>query len=107
MPKKFIAVTGAAVALMFATAGAAAASQSAPADDDSGAFNNSPLSFLGDQNGVLSVDAPLADLRCATPWYGSAVAGGSTPLHTQNVVCNDVDAPIELSQNGPQGGLLF
>lgn len=106
MPKKFIAVTGAAVGLMLATAGVAAASQS-PADDDSGAFNNSPLSFLGDQNGVLSVDAPLADLRCATPWYGSAVAGGSTPLHTQNVVCNDVDAPIELSQNGPQGGLLF
>ncbi|HXR72925.1 hypothetical protein [Actinocrinis sp.] len=106
MPKKFIAVAGAAVGLMLATAGAAAASQSAPADD-SGAFNNPPLSFLGDQTGVLNADAPLVDLRCATPWYGSAVLGGSTPLHTQNVVCNDVDAPIELSQNGPQGGLLF
>src|SRR6185437_2030570 len=47
MPKKFIAVAGAAVGLMLATAGAAAASQSAPADD-SGAFNNPPLSFLGD-----------------------------------------------------------
>lgn len=107
MPKKFFAVAGAAVSLMLATAGAAAASESGPAGDDSGAFNNSPLSFHGDQDGVLSLDAPVADLRCATPWYGSAVLGGTTPLHTQNVVCNDVDAPIELSQNGPQGGLLF
>jgi hypothetical protein len=108
MPNRFIAVAAAAVGVMFATAGVAAADDcpsSSPAVAG-GAFNNPPLYFDDGQNGLVNLDSPVADARCAAPWYGSAVAGGSTPLHMQNVVCDAVNASIVQTQDHPEG-LLF
>lgn len=111
MPKKYFAAAGAAVGLVLATAGMAAAccplTTGSPSHHEGGSFNNPPIWIGGEQRGLINANAPLVDLRCATPWYGSAVLGGTTPLHTQNIVCDYVGAPVEQIQDGPQGGLLF
>jgi hypothetical protein len=108
MPNRFAAAAAAAVGVVLATAGVAAADDCASSSTAAaGAFNNPPLYFQDGQDGLLNLDSPVADARCAAPWYGSAVAGGSTPLHMQNVVCNSVNAPVEQIQDHPEGGLLF
>lgn len=109
MPSRFITAAAAAVGVVLATAGVAAADcpSSSSSSAAGGAFNNPPLYFEEGQDGIVNLDSPVADARCAAPWYGSAVAGGSTPLRQQNVVCNAVNAEIQQIQNHPEGGLLF
>jgi hypothetical protein len=97
MLKKSLAVALAGVGLTLVAAGAASADvTTSPADG----FGGSTTAVTGDQSGLLTLNSQIADLRCATPWYGSAVVGGSTPIGTQNVVCNDVKAPITQLDGG-------
>lgn len=76
-------------------------------DDHGYAFGQGPIILPQGQRGVLNANAPIVDGRCAAVWYGSAVLGGSTPVGTQNIVCDDVRAPIKQIRHGESGGLLF
>jgi len=78
---------------------AACAVSAAPAGADTGAFGGSSV-VAPDQSGLVIIDAPLIDLRCAAPWFGSAVLGGSLPIGMQSVVCDEVKSPVSLSHTG-------
>jgi hypothetical protein len=93
------------VGLGLTMAGAGTASAGITTGPSSG-FGGSTVAVTGDQSGLLTVDAPLVDLRCATPWYGSAVIGGSTPIGQQNVTCDDVKAPVQETQDHSKNGVL-
>ncbi len=103
MLKKSLAVSFAGLGLSMVAAGSASASISA---GPSSGFGGSIVAVTGDQSGLLTVDAPLVDARCAAPWYGSAVLGGSTPIGQQNVTCNDVKAPVTETQSNSKNGVL-
>jgi hypothetical protein len=103
MLKKSLAVSFAGLGLTMVAAGTASATiTTAP----SSGFGGSTVAVTGDQSGILTVNSPLVDLRCATPWYGSAVLGGSTPIGQQNVTCDDVKTPVTEVQSWSKNGVL-
>ena len=97
MINRMLAVSAAGLGLSLGVAGTASASEVTGAG---GGFGGFTTVVDGVQSGVLAVDAPIVDLRCATPWYGSAVLGGSTPIGSQNVVCDDVKAVVTMLGDG-------
>jgi hypothetical protein len=100
MIKRILATSLAGVSISMVAAGTASADViTSPATG----FGGSVTAIGGEQSGILSVNAPIVDLRCATPWYGSAVLGGSTPIGSQNVVCDDVKAAVSLLSQGKNG----
>ena len=74
--------------------------------DGSSGFGGPTVAVTGDQSALLTVDATVVDARCAAPWYGSAVLGGSTPIGSQNVVCDDVKHPVYEVQTHSKNGIL-
>jgi hypothetical protein len=90
--KKSLAIAAGSLGLLASTAGTASA--------DSSGLGGAVTTISGDQSGLINVNAPLVDLRCATPWFGSAVLGVSLPIGSQNVVCDDVKAPIMQTHTG-------
>jgi hypothetical protein len=88
--KKILCVAGmsAAVCVMSATSASA----------DTGAFGSNVVA--NDQTGLVIIDAPLVDLRCATPWFGSAVLGATLPIGMQSIVCDEVNAPVSQAHTG-------
>ncbi len=90
--KKSLAVAAGSLGLLAGTAGTAFA--------DGGGLGGTVTTITGDQGGLVNINAPLVDLRCATPWFGSAVLGVSLPIGSQNIVCDDVKAPIQQSHTG-------
>ena len=99
MLKKTIAVSvaglGAAVTSV-ATAGAACATITV---SPSTGFGGSTVVIAGHQSTVVGFDAPVLDARCALPWYGSSVIGGSTPIGQMNVTCDDIKAEVQQLQD--------
>ena len=93
MFKKSLAIAAGSLGLLAGTAGTACA-------DVSSGLGGSVTTITGDQSGLVNVNAPLVDLRCATPWFGSAVLGVSLPIGSQNIVCDDIKAPIEQNHIG-------
>ena len=91
MLKRILCTIGLVAAAGAVSAGAASA--------DSGLFGSDGAS-APDQNGLVNINAPLVDLRCAAPWFGSAVLGGSLPIGEQALVCDEVKAPITQTHNG-------
>ena len=92
MFKKSLAVAAGSLGVLAASAGAAGA--------DTGGLGGGVTQISGNQTGLVNINAPLVDLRCATPWFGSAVLGVSLPIGEEAVVCNDVKAPISQSHTG-------
>jgi hypothetical protein len=90
--KKSLAVAAGSLGLLASSAGMACA--------DTGGIGGEVTTITGDQSGLINVNAPLVDLRCATPWFGSAVLGVSLPIGSENVVCDDVKAPIAQAHVG-------
>lgn len=91
MLKKTLCVVGVGAAAFAVSATTASA--------DTGAFGGNNV-VTRDQHGLVIIDAPLLDLRCAAPWFGSAVLGGSLPIGMQAVVCDVVKAPITETHTG-------
>ena len=102
MLKKTLAASFAGLGLSMVAASTASAVVSAGPTSGFGGYDTI---VDGQQSGMLTVDAPLVDLRCATPWYGSAVAGGSTPNGSENVVCDDVKSVVTMLSKGKNGVL--
>jgi hypothetical protein len=102
MFKKTLAASFAGLSLSMVAAGTASASVTA---GPSSGFGGSGTIVDGEQKGVLTVNSPLVDLRCATPWYGSAVAGASTPIGSGDVVCDDVKSVVTMLSEGKNGVL--
>jgi hypothetical protein len=94
MLKKTLCVVGLGAAVCAVSATSASA--------DTGAFGGSSV-VAPDQSGLVIIDAPLLDLRCAAPWFGSAVLGASLPIGMQSVVCDEVKAPISQTHTGGNG----
>ncbi len=101
---KSLAVAAGSAVMVLAAGGSAMASDVC-AGESSG-FGGSTVAVTGSQSAAITIDAPLVDARCATPWYGSAVLGGSTPIGQQNVVCDDVKAPVWEDQSHSKNGVL-
>jgi hypothetical protein len=98
--KKILAVPAASLAVVLGAG--TVASADAPSVGSDG-FGGSVTAIGGDQSGLVNINAPLLDLRCALPWFGSAVLGVSLPIGMQAVVCDDVDAPITQNSLGHNG----
>jgi hypothetical protein len=98
--KKVLAVPAASIAMVLGAG--AAASADAPSVGSAG-FGGNVTAIAGDQSGLVNINAPLIDLRCALPWFGSAVLGVSLPIGMQAVVCDDVNAPINQTELGSNG----
>ena len=90
--KKSLAIAAGSLGLLAGTAGTACA--------DTSGLGGGVTVITGDQSGLVNVNAPLVDLRCAAPWFGSAVLGVSLPIGSQNVVCNDVKGQITQWHDG-------
>ena len=57
----------------------------------------------GDQDGLLNLDAPAVVAACAAPWFGSAVLGGSLPIGSENIVCDDIHGTVTQDESGHNG----
>jgi hypothetical protein len=90
MLKKIVCVAGMGAAVCATSATSASA--------DTGAFGSSVVA--PNQAGLVIVDAPLVDLRCVAPWFGSAVLGASLPIGMQSIVCDEVNAPVSQAHTG-------
>ena len=101
---KSLAVAAGSTALVLMAGGSAMAADICTAE--STGFGGSTVAVNGSQSGVLTVNTALVDGRCAAPWYGSAVLGGSTPIGSQNVVCDDLKAPVTEVQDHSKNGIL-
>ena len=101
---KSLAVAAGSTVMVLAAGGSAMASDVCVGE--STGFGGSTVAVTGSQSAAITVDASLVDARCATPWYGSAVVGGSTPIGSQNIVCDDVKNPIWEIQHDSKNGVL-
>jgi hypothetical protein len=90
MLKKILCVAGMGAAVCSVSATSASA--------DTGTFGSTVVA--NDQSGLVIIDAPLVDLRCAAPWFGSAVLGAALPIGMQSIVCDEINAPVSQAHTG-------
>jgi hypothetical protein len=101
---KSLAVAAGSAALALVASGTAMAGEVCTGESDG--FGGSTVAVTGSQSGAVTIDSDVVDGRCAAPWYGSAVIGGSTPIGSQNLVCDDIKAPIYVGEHNSKNGVL-
>jgi hypothetical protein len=100
--KKVLAVTLAAAGTVLVGSGIASADAFGSSHLDG--FAESPVAVHGDENGLVTINGPLVDARCALPWSNGAVLGVVLVPGSHYAACNT--APVNESSQGHGAPLL-
>jgi hypothetical protein len=67
-------------------------------------LSETPVAVYGDENGLITINGPLIDARCALPWSNGAVLGVVLVPGSEYAACDT--APVTQTDSGKYAPLL-